>query len=151
MKVVFITLALLLPQLSFACPLLAGKWQSSLEQFKQFNQRWANIDARPLSFMLQTQGKETIEYASDKQIKITGRAHQITMGERTLNIPSFAEESAYQSLGCTENSIAIKTKVADKWQISLLNFVTEDMYWVYMGDPESDGNSHIREFYIRAL
>jgi hypothetical protein len=149
MKKILIGLSLIISSVTVACPSLDGKWLSSLEKFDQFNKRWANVDSKAWSFMLQTQGHELIEYKSSKEMVISSPEIEIKIGDKKMMRPSSEEHMNFNVLGCTENNIVLKYEQNDKVQISTLYFENKDTYWVYMGKVGSDGNSHIREYYMR--
>lgn len=63
--------------------------------------------------------------------------------------PPKEEQINFDTLGCTNKSIFLKYQRYGKTQISQLHFDNDNTYWQYMGALGSDGNSHIREYYIK--
>lgn len=149
MKKVAICLSLLFPSVGFACPSIEGTWVSSLEKFESFNQQWANVEDKPWSFMIQTQGREIISYRDNAEMVIDSPETELEVGDKTITRPSSLERVPFSLLGCTENSVALQYERYGKKEISQLHFENDDLYWVYMGAAGADGNSHIREYYSR--
>jgi len=149
MKKIFIYLSLIIPSVTLACPSLDGKWLSSLEKFNQFNMRWANVDTRAWSFMVQTQGRELIEYKNSNEMVISFPEIEIKIGDKKMERPASKELVNFNILGCSEKNIVLKYERNGKTHLSNLHFENKDTYWVYMGKVGSDGNSHIREYYTR--
>ena len=150
LKTLACAVVILSPVAGAACPNMEGTWQSSKEKFVAFNKTWANVEERAWAYMLQTQGLEHIVFAPDGQMIIRTPGFELKMGERTIPRPSQEEKINFDVLGCTEKSIVIKYERYGSERISQLHFDSDDSYWVYMGTPGSDGNSHIREFYYKA-
>jgi hypothetical protein len=149
MKKILIGLSLVISTVTFACPSLDGKWLSSFEKFDQFNKRWANVDAKAWSFMVQTQGRELIEYKNNNEMIFTSPEIEIKIGDNTMKRPPSEETVKFNTLGCTEKNIVLKYERNGEAHLSTLNFENKDTYWVYMGKVGSSGNSHIREYYTR--
>ena len=149
MRVVLLGLSLLLPIGTQACPVLSGEWISSKEKFTSFNKKWANVEPQAWSFMLQTQGKEVVEFTADNQMLITTPEIALKMGEKTITLPASKERIAIKILGCTPDSTVIQYERYDKVHLTHMNFENQNVFWQYMGNPQQDGNSHIREFYVR--
>ncbi|MFY8350569.1 hypothetical protein AAEU29_08560 [Pseudoalteromonas sp. SSM20] len=149
MKKIIICLSLMLPNIAVSCPTLEGTWTSSIEKFKSFNKKWANLDARAWAFMSQTQGHELIEFNSKKEMRISTPEIQVKMGEKAITMPAKEELINYSVLGCNDTSIVLQFDRYGKTQISQFHFENETTFWEYMGSAKSDGNSHIREYYIK--
>ena len=149
MRIVLLGLSLLLPISAKGCPALNGKWMSSLEKFTSFNKKWANVEEQAWSFMLQTQGKEAIEFTVDNLMLITTPEIALKRGEKTITLPASEERIEIEILGCTPDSTVIKFERYDKVHIAHLNFENKNVFWQYMGVPRQDGNSHIREFFVK--
>ncbi|WDE07589.1 hypothetical protein SG34_012280 [Thalassomonas viridans] len=150
MKKIFIFLPFLAPDIAFSCPSLQGTWLSSLEKFESFNNRWANIDDRAWSFMEQTQGHEIIKFNDNNEMLVSTPEIEVKVGEKTMKLPPNEERINFSVLGCTDKSIALKYQRYGKMRISQLHFENDNTYWEYMGTSASDGNSHIREYYVKA-
>ena len=149
MKKILIPLLMLLPVTSQACPSLAGKWSSSLAQFQQFNQQWANIEEKAWSFMMQTQGREHITYSADNKMIIDSETTELVIGNKKMTRPAASEQLDFTILGCTNNSIVIQYDRYKQSQIAQLMFEDENNYWQYMGTADGGRNDHIREYYHR--
>lgn len=150
MKNLFICFSLIVPSIGFCCPTLDGKWASSLQEFELFNKKWANVDANAWSFMMQTQGHEVIEFNDKNEMLITTPEIKFEMGTKKMTLPAKKELITFDIIGCTENSIALKYERYGKAHITQMHFEKEHTFWQYMGSTGSDGNSHIREFYVKA-
>jgi hypothetical protein len=149
MKKILIFMCVVASNVAIACPSLDGKWISSLEKFDQFNKRWANVDTKAWSFMVQTQGHERIEYMGNKEMVVRSPEIELKIGENKMQRPSSEEHINFDILACTDKNIVMKYVRYGAVQISTLHFENKDTYWVYMGTADSDGNSHIREYYTR--
>ncbi|NQZ80884.1 MAG: hypothetical protein HRT52_07690 [Colwellia sp.] len=149
MKKLLIGLSFMIPSVAFCCPSLEGTWSSSLEKFESFNKKWANIDKRAWSYMSQTQGYETIIFKDNKQMFVSTPEIAMKMGDKVMQLPSKEEQISFNVLGCTDNSIVLKYNRYGKTHISHLQFENDNTYWEYMGTSDSDGNSHIREYYTK--
>lgn len=149
MKKILLLLTFMIPNIAYCCPSLDGTWTSSLEKFESFNKKWANVGAKPWSFMIQTQGLEVIKFTADNEMFISSPEVELKMGERKMKLPSSEERVKFDILGCTNNSIVLKYERNGKVGVSELHFENDDSYWVYMGRAGADGNSHIREYYTR--
>jgi len=139
----------MIPSVAFCCPSLEGTWLSSLEKFESFNKKWANIDKRAWSYMSQTQGYETIIFKDNKEMFVSTPEIAMKMGDKVMQIPSKEEQISFNVLGCTDNSIVLQYNRYGNTQISHLQFENGTTYWEYMGTSDSDGNSHIREYYTK--
>ena len=149
MRIALLGLSLLLPISAQSCPALIGEWESSLEKFTSFNKKWANVEEQAWSFMLQTQGKELVEFTVDNQMLITTPEIALKRGDKTVTLPASEERIAIKILGCTADSTVIQYERYDKEHIAHLNFENKNVFWQYMGVPRQDGNSHIREFFVK--
>ena len=149
MNKVLICLIFMVPSIGFCCPMLDGTWSSSLEKFESFNQRWAKVDNKPWIYMLQTQGLEVIKFKDNNKMVISFPEIELKMGDRKMKRPSSEQQIQFEVLACTDNSIVLQYERNGHLQISQLHFENDDTYWVYMGAADSDGNSHIREYYTR--
>jgi hypothetical protein len=150
MKKLLICLPFIIPSVGFCCPSFEGTWSSSIQKFESFNKKWANIDDKAWSYMTQTQGHEVIVFNNMKEMVISTPEIEIKMGERKMKFAAKKEQINFSILGCTDNSIVLQYERYGKAQISQLQFENANTYWEYMGDPGSDGNSHIREYYTKA-
>ena len=150
MKKLLIGLSFMIPSVGFCCPSLEGTWSSSIQKFESFNKRWANIDDKAWSFMTQTQGHEVVVFNNMKGMLIATPEIEVKMGERKMKLPSKEEQIDFNILGCTDKSIVLEYERYGKAQISQLHFEDDNTYWEYMGTSDSDGNSHIREYYTKA-
>lgn len=101
---------------------------------------------KKLKFYEQIFGVQRIEYFEDNfiiheipkyKIKIEGKEYDWS-GEKEI-VP-------YVSLGCTSNQVVIKYKISGSEWIQTLNFMNDDMHWVYTGSPNMQ-NYHTREFF----
>jgi hypothetical protein len=146
---ILIGLSFIIPSIAFGCPAIEGKWLSSLEKFESFNKKWAKIDDRAWAFMSQTQGYETILF-NNKEMLISTPEIEVKVGEKSMKLPSKEEQISFNVLGCTDKSIVLKYERYGKIHISQLQFDSDNTFWEYMGTPDSDGNSHIREYYTKA-
>jgi len=149
MKKILICLSLMIPSVAFSCPLLEGPWSSSKEKFEAFNKRWANVDSKAWSFMVQTQGHEVITFRDNTKMIIVTPELELKMGDRTIKQPPKEERINIEVLGCTDKSIVLKYKRNDKVKISQLHFENDDTFWEYMGGAGKSGNGHIREYYTK--
>ncbi|WP_102798843.1 hypothetical protein [Bowmanella denitrificans] len=149
MKRVLMCLSVMIPSVGYCCPSLDGTWTSSIEKFESFNKKWANIEDKAWSFMIQTQGIEVIKYNGENKMSINSPEIEIKVGEKKMKRPPSEERITFNVLGCTSKSIAMQYERYGEKKISQLHFENEDTYWVYMGSAGTDGNSHIREYYTR--
>jgi len=149
MKKILICLSFMIPSTGFSCPLLEGTWSSSIEKFEAFNKRWANVDGKAWSFMIQTQGREVITFKSNQEMIITTPELELKMGDRQIKRPSKEERININILGCTDRSIILKYERSGKIKISQLHFENDNVFWEYMGVAGRGGNSHIREYYTK--
>jgi len=149
MKKILICLSFMMPSVAPACPLLEGTWSSSLEKFEHFNKRWANIDKKAWSFMVQTQGHEVITFKGNTEMIIATPELELSMGERKIKRPSKEERINIDVLGCTDKNIVLKYERNGEVKISQLHFESDNTYWEYMGVAGRSGNGHIREYYTR--
>lgn len=149
MKKVVVALSLLIPSIGFTCPSLDGKWSSSKEKFVEFNKRWVNVESKAWSFMIQTQGIETIEFKSSGIMVISTPEVELVMGNKKIKRPESKEKINFSILGCNASSIVLKYERNEKTQISYIQFENDSTYWEYMGKPGRSGNGHIREYYTR--
>jgi len=149
MKKILICLSFMMPSVALACPLLEGTWSSSLEKFEHFNKRWANIDKKAWSFMVQTQGHEVITFKGNTEMIIATPELELSMGERKIKRPSKEERINIDVLGCTDKNIVLKYERNGEVKISQLHFESDNTYWEYMGVAGRSGNGHIREYYTR--
>ena len=149
MKKLLICFYFIIPSVGFCCPLLEGTWTSSLQKFESFNKKWANIDKKAWSFMIQTQGQEVIEFNNSNEMLISTPEIEIKMREKTIKLPKTTEKIKFNILGCTNQSIVLKYDRYGQAQITQLHFDDSSTYWEYMGVSGSDGNSHIREYFTK--
>lgn len=149
MKKILVCLSFLIPSVAFGCPSLEGNWSSSLEKFKSFNKRWANIDNKVWSFMIQTQGHEVITFQNNTKMIITTPEIELNMGEKKIKRAPKEERININVLGCTDNNIVLKYERNGEVKISKFHFENDDTFWEYMGVPGRSGNGHIREYYIK--
>ena len=149
MKIALLAVIVILPGVSIACPDLEGTWFSSKEKFIEFNQRWANIDTKAWSFMLQTQGLERIEFAAENKMTINTPESEIKLGERNITNKAKTEEINYRVLGCSEKGVVIEYRRYGDAQISHFQFDDQNTFWEYVGRPGQSGNGHVREFFTR--
>lgn len=147
MKKILIGLSFMIPSVGFCCPTVEGAWSSSIEKFKTFNKRWANVDDKAWSFMIQTQGHEVITFKNNKEMIITTPELELKMGDKKIKRPSKEERINIDILGCTDKSIVLKYERDGKVKISQLHFDNDDTFWEYMGVAGRSGNGHIREYY----
>ena len=140
----------MVPSVGFCCPSLEGTWSSSIEKFETFNKRWANVDHKAWSFMVQTQGHEDITFINNKEMIIVTPEIEIKMGNKKIRQPSKKERITINVLGCTDKNIVFKYERNGKVKISQLHFENDDVFWEYMGVVGRNGNSHIREYYTKA-
>jgi len=145
---ILIGLSFMVPSVAFSCPSLEGTWSSSLEKFESFNQKWARVDDKAWAFMSQTQGHETIIF-NEKEMLISTPEIVVKVGDKSMKLPAKDEQVTIKVLGCTDNSIVLKYERYGEEHISQLQFENTNTYWEYMGSSGSDGNSHIREYYIK--
>jgi len=149
MKKILLFLTFMIPNIAYCCPSLAGTWTSSLDKFESFNKKWANVDPKPWSYMIQTQGLEVIKFTANNEMLISSPEVDLKIGERKIKRPSSTERVKFDILGCSKNSIVLTYERNGNVGISELHFENDDSYWVYMGRAGADGNSHIREYYTR--
>lgn len=140
---------LAIPSAAFCCPSIEGTWLSSLEKFETFNSKRAKIDDKAWTFMSQTQGYESITF-NKKHMFISTPEIAVKIGGKSMKLPAKEEKIGFTVLGCTDKSIVLKYQRYGKTHISQLQFENDETYWEYMGAPDSDGNSHIREYYTKA-
>lgn len=148
-KKILIGMCLLIPHISYSCPALEGKWLSSVDKFQQFNRQWAHIEDKAWAYMMQTQGKEIINYQTDNVMVITSPEMVISMAGQNITQASSEEKIKFDVLGCTPQSIVIKYERYSQVNISHLQFENDNTYWEYMGTANNSGNSHIREYYTK--
>ncbi len=139
----------MIPNVGLCCPVLDGTWSSSIEDFKTFNKRWANIDDKAWSFMMQTQGHENITFKNNKEMIIVTPEIVIKMGDKEMKRPPKEERININILGCTDKSIILKYERNGKAKISQFHFEGKGTFWEYMGVAGRGGNSHIREYYTK--
>lgn len=72
----------MIPSVGFCCPSLEGAWLSSLQKFESFNRKWANIDDKAWSFMIQNQGHEVIVFNQMKEMLIAILEVKVKMGAK---------------------------------------------------------------------
>jgi len=149
MKKILLCLSFMIPSVGLCCPSLQGTWSSSLDKFETFNKRWANVDNKAWSFMLQTQGHEEITFKGNKEMIIVTPEIEIKIGDKSMKIPRKEENININILGCSDKSISLKYERNGKVKISQFHFENEGVFWEYMGVPGRDGNSHIREYYTK--
>jgi hypothetical protein len=149
MKKILICLSFIVPNVAFGCPSLEGTWSSSIEKFETFNKRWANIDNKAWSFMLQTQGHEVITFKSNTMMIIATPELELKMGERKIKRAPKEERININVLGCTDKNVVLKYERNGEVKISQLHFENDDTFWEYMGVAGRSGNGHIREYYTK--
>jgi hypothetical protein len=149
MKKILICLSFMIPNVAFSCPSLEGTWSSSKEKFESFNKRWANVDNKAWSFMVQTQGHEVITFTGNTKMLIATPELELTMGDRKIKRPSQEERINIDVLGCTDKNIVLKYERNGEVKISQLHFENDDTFWEYMGVAGRSGNGHIREYYTK--
>lgn len=139
----------MIPTVGYCCPSLEGTWSSSIEQFMNFNERWANVDEKAWSFMVQTQGHENITFKNNKEMIIVTPDFEINLGGKKIKVPAKEERININVLGCTDSNIVLKYERNGSEKISQLHFEDNGGFWEYMGVAGRDGNSHIREYYSK--
>jgi hypothetical protein len=149
MKKILICFSLMIPNVAFSCPLIEGSWSSSVEKFEAFNKRWAKVDSKAWSFMVQTQGHEVITFNDNTKMIIVTPELELKMGDRKIKRPPKEERIAIEVLGCTDENIVLKYERNGEVKISQLHFENDDTFWEYMGVAGRSGNGHIREYYTK--
>ena len=142
-------MSLIMPNVALACPSLEGTWSSSLEKFKTFNERWASIDDKAWSFMVQTQGHEVITFEGNTVMNIATPELELSMGNKKIKRPAQKERIDINVLGCTDKTIVLKYERSGEIKISQLHFDNDGLFWEYMGVAGRSGNGHIREYYVK--
>ena len=140
----------MIPSVGLCCPALEGTSSSSIEKFETFNKRWANVDKKAWSFMVQTQGHEVITFKSNKEMIIATPEIELNIGDKIIKRPSKEERINIDILGCTDKNIVLKYERNGKVKISQFHFENENTFWEYMGVAGRGGNGHIREYYTKA-
>ncbi|WP_197411223.1 hypothetical protein [Colwellia sp. TT2012] len=118
MKTILICLSFMIPSVGFCCPSLEGTWSSSIQKFETFNKRWANVDNKAWSFMVQTQGHEVIMFKGNTEMIIVTPEIEIKIGDRKIKRQSKEERINIDILGCTDKSIVLKYERNGKVKIN---------------------------------
>ncbi len=108
----------MIPSVGFCCPSLEGTWSSSIQKFETFNKRWANVDNKAWSFMVQTQGHEVIMFKGNTEMIIVTPEIEIKIGDRKIKRQSKEERINIDILGCTDKSIVLKYERNGKVKIN---------------------------------
>jgi len=148
MKQTILFLFLIFSSETFACPEFLGSWKSSKDDTLEFIERWAKIEPKSLDFIKQVTGTMHTEYTKES-MKITDESRQIEVNGKLVNWEGTKEDVAFEVLGCTDDQVVLKYELFDQDFITVLNFESENIYWVYAGSPGFTGNAHYREFFVR--
>lgn len=133
---------------SFGCPELEGRWKSSKDKTMEFTQKWVNLEPKRLEFYSQIFGVQQIEYLEGKFIIDEIPRYKITIEGEEYDWGGEKEIVDYELLGCTSNQISIKFNLYNMEWIEVLNFINENMYWIYTGSQNME-NGHTREYFER--
>jgi hypothetical protein len=146
-QLVVISIAIFGVSVARADPNLIGRWVSDRESSASFNEHKAVLLPKTASFLRQSMGRLAVVFSHDSvtwrmpdfDTKIEGKRH---------SLKGFSEQHAYQVLGTTDESVAIKTTepVTGRQVIYVYIFDGPDKMWVYV---DTNG-SHLREYFVRA-
>ena len=132
-----------------AAPNLEGTWQSSLELSNEFNLANAQLNEKQKQFIKQTFGHMIIKYksnsytTSDKKRKILVNGEEHDWG-------GFNNVYKYKILARNDFKVVLEEVNEDnESSISILHFIDENTYWVYIGSSKNFGHLNIREYFVR--
>ena len=146
----FATCIALISTQALACPDFLGKWESSDELSRAFNDNHAVIEERTKEFRAQIIGRSTMTYTSERVTLEMESVDSVTINGQTFPWDSSPMSGPYTVLGCTDDIVVLKVNYSGIELINSLNFESPDTYWIYEGTPKGTGNQHTREYFVRA-
>ncbi|MEO7886268.1 MAG: hypothetical protein ABI893_15235 [Polaromonas sp.] len=134
-----------------AAPDLVGEWKSDAVRSTAFNDAHARLQPETARFLSQLMGHMTLKItASTFTFDIPDVQTETAEGKKSL-LQGFRESQSYQLLGTTDKTVAIK-RVAPKSsspRITVYNFESPDIMWMYVDNADDAGMTHVREYFFR--
>jgi hypothetical protein len=127
---------------------LSGKWRSSLELSRNFYQQHAILKPAQREFIEQVFGELEVEYKGGKVVT-RSQSKKIAINGKQFYFHGTNDESSYRVIFESDNKVVIKTHENGHWVASTLVFVSNDVYWEYVGEGEYGSDLNIREYFVR--
>lgn len=132
-----------------SCPSLDGTWRSNHKLTLDYTASYAKIPEHAYEFINQVVGTAEITYSQGVMTMKDVPTREVEISGKSYGWKGTNESVAYVNLGCTPYSVAIKYTMYNQEIISLLNFVDNNTYWVYMGSPLLEDVSNSREYFVK--
>lgn len=133
---------------AFACTGLSGTWQSNHELTMAYTDQYAKLPQDTYQFLNQSVGNMTISF-TDETILIENPATTIEIDDYTIEWGGTSDRSAFELIGCTDNSVAGKFNINGMDMLTTFHLVDENTYWVYLGQSAQAEAWNTREFFTR--
>lgn len=127
---------------------LSGKWRSSLDLSRNFYEQHAILKPAQREFIEQLFGDLEVEYEAGKVVT-RSTSKKITIDGKEFDFHGATDESPYEVIFESGKKIVIKTLENGHWVASTLVFVSNNVYWVYVGEGDYGSDLNIREYFVR--
>lgn len=125
---------------------LEGKWKSSLELTKEYNDRYAKLEKNQVEFINQVAGTLEVTYLKSEYL-MNDTSRQIEINNKKFQWHADKSRYPYKIISSDDSKVVIKAKGLDgAWKVNTIHFESNDVYWVYWGE---DFAVHAREYFVR--
>ena len=147
--VIAILLLLSINGCSLSDPRLLGTWQSNLELTTQYNKEHTRIDDLQLEKLSQIFGMMEVTYKSDNSCEFYFPKHTLKTKEKVFENEESLSVEDYKIIFQRDNILVLEhSNNSSEKNISVINFVNENTYWIYLGYSEVF-DLHLREYFTK--
>jgi hypothetical protein len=129
---------------------LDGTWKSDWELTKSHIDADCKLSEKVIAGLRVLMGKMTLRYEGERA-EFTMPELRVEKAGKTRTIEGWTSEETVKILGRTNSQIALLSDGGAPGfdeSITLINFESEDVYWVYLGFLPLAGH-HVREYFRR--
>ena len=148
-KYIVLVILIIASGCSLTDPRLMGTWKSDLELTTQYNKEHAKLSNKQVKVFSQLFGIMEITYRPNNTCEFYFPKHTIQTEKKRYEHDSSQGLGTYKVLFKNDKITVVQFEDDNsKGSVSVITFVDENTYWVYVGDSDKF-DLHLREYFIR--